>query len=282
MGPGEGRERALEVLRSTVGRLAEETLEVPGGRLYRTPSLPLVWTLNQLRLTGSSDLAEIGARADAHQGDQPYRHVVVEDDVALRAAVAGGGRGGWELERDVQMVLDPSALRRALEGAAAGLGGGAPAGGAADWGGADGGGADVVEVTEDQMLDLMAMWLLEEREDITAAGLEQVLEYNRREGRLWDELRLGVVEDGVTVALTKLRSDGSTAWVEDVYTAPAARRRGYGRRLVTRAAQLAVDGGHDFTFIVADAEDWPQHLYAAIGFRPVGTSTILHRMAPAP
>ena len=67
-----------------------------------------------------------------------------------------------------------------------------------------------------------------------------------------------------------LYSDGTVAQVEDVYTVPEERSRGYARRLVTKAAEVARADGHELVFIVADADDWPQRLYRQIGFEPIG------------
>jgi predicted GNAT family acetyltransferase len=129
----------------------------------------------------------------------------------------------------------------------------------------------VVELEEDEMLALMRSWVAEEHHETPEGTLQQIDEANRREGELWNERALGVRDDdGKPVAVTKLRSLGQTAWVEDVYTAPQARRRGYARRLVTRAVAIASEEGHDFAFILADDECWPKVLYSAVGFRPTG------------
>jgi GNAT superfamily N-acetyltransferase len=97
----------------------------------------------------------------------------------------------------------------------------------------------VGELNEVQALSLMRRWTEEDHPGISAEHLDQLEEYARREGRLWRERCFGVVGgDGAPVAVTKLRTHETTAWVEDVYTAPEARRRGYARRLVTHATVL--------------------------------------------
>jgi len=229
---------------------------VPGGWALETRSLPLVWTLNQVRLTGRVGVDDLVEVAEACQGDLPYRHVVVCDADSIAALEPGLEARGWRVERDVVMALLAD--------------GHAPV-------------ADdrVVELTEDQMLELMAAWLLEERFDTSTEGLAQVLEYNRREGRYFSERRLGVLHDGEAVAVTKLRVDRAFGWVEDVYTLPAARRRGYARALVSTAVDLALAAGCSRLAIVADADDWPQHLYASVGFRPIGRHSIFHLDPPA-
>jgi GNAT superfamily N-acetyltransferase len=212
-----------------------------------------VWTLNQLCLTGSVDADRVVPLADEVQADQPYRHVVVRHAPTADAAEAVLTALGWRVERDVVMALEqPAPLRD--------------------------GAVDPVELTEDQMVTLMGEWLLEERGHTSAEGLDQVLEWNRREGRRWYERRLGVLDaDGTPLAVTKLRCDGDYAWVEDVYTTAAARGRGYARSLVTRAVHEALERGCTTVAIVADADDWPQHLYAEVGVRPIGSARIFHR-----
>jgi hypothetical protein len=40
--------------------------------------------------------------------------------------------------------------------------------------------------------------------------------------------------------------------------------------LVLRAAAESRAAGNDLTFLVADADDWPQRLYERLGFETVG------------
>src|SRR5438270_14031565 len=116
---------------------------------------------------------------------------------------------------------------------------------------------------EKQMLELMRRWHAEEEPGAPAAVLDQLVEFSRRQGRAWRERRFGIaIDDGHLAAISKLRCDGATAQVEDVYTTPAARNRGFARALVTRAAASARSDGHELIFILADGDDWPRQLYA--------------------
>jgi ribosomal protein S18 acetylase RimI-like enzyme len=65
--------------------------------------------------------------------------------------------------------------------------------------------------------------------------------------------------------------------VEDVYTAPEHRGRGFARALLTRAVELAQAADPELTFIVADDGDWPKRLYAKIGFVPAGREWLFTR-----
>ena len=223
-----------------------EVQSLPGARVLHTRELPLVWTFNQVHVTGPVAVADAVALADAHQGDLPYRHLVVDDD-ASGARLASALGGAWTIEREVLLVLrgEPRTL--------------AP-------------GGSVVDVGEHDMLRLMRRWHRDEHPGMSAD------EYHRLEGRLTAERCFGAAgDDGRPAALAKVRVGGDSGWVEDVYTAPEARRRGLARRVVTHACEYARAGGAALVFLVADAHDWPQHLYADIGFAPVGRRWLFHR-----
>ena len=256
------RDTVVAYLRKAVGAVAGEVRDVEGGWLARTEDLPWVWTLNQLHLTSVVDAPGVLALAERHQAGMAYRHVVVDDD-ATGARVANAVDASWKVERELLMVLDASpAPPQPPE----------PVTGAA-----------VTDLTEEEMVALMRGWLLEEHAELTEAGLGQLEEYNRREGRRFSERRLGVRDRfGVACAITKVRMDGTVAWVEDVYTVPAERRRGFARALVSHAAWLGQASGHQLTFLSADDDDWPKHLYAGIGFRAVARRWIFHRAEAEP
>ena len=247
------RGRVLERLLWTLNSLADEMRPIGAGWIVRTRSLPMVWTLNQLRITESAVAADVVSWADTYQGDLPYRHVVVEDDATAHRLESALVAENWKLDREVLMALTALPNREVDT-------------------------KRVIELAEEEMLGLMRRWITEEHSDIAAGGLDQLEEYNRREGTLWNERCFGVLGgNGDPAAVTKLRYVGSTAWVEDVYTVPEERRRGFARMLVTHATELARSAEHDLTFIIADDHDWPKHLYEAIGFRPIGWTWSFHR-----
>jgi GNAT superfamily N-acetyltransferase len=75
----------------------------------------------------------------------------------------------------------------------------------------------------------------------------------------------GIVEDERLVATTTLLTYGSDmAWVGMVLTHPDYRRRGYSRRLVTAALELA--GARNIRCSKLDATDQGKPLYASLGF----------------
>jgi len=251
------RAQDLELVRGellwTLATLAGDMSPIGPGWSFRTPALPLVWSLNQIRITAPASAPDVVALADEHQAELPYRHIVV-DDMPEAAEIADDfSRAGWQVDREVLMSLtDPP--DRVVDT------------------------SRVTELSEDQMLSLVRRWASEDHPGVGEDALDQLDEYNRGEGRLWQEQRLGVLDrDGNPVAITKLRAHGRMSWVEDVYTVAEARGQGAARALVTHATELARRSPSDVTFIIADDNDWPKELYARIGFRPIGFELTFHR-----
>ena len=73
--------------------------------VVRTPSLPQVWVLNHLRLSGSTAYAQAVGLAEEHLGDLPYRQLVVEHEDSARRLQQPLRADGWTFDRDVLMVL---------------------------------------------------------------------------------------------------------------------------------------------------------------------------------
>jgi GNAT superfamily N-acetyltransferase len=243
----------LAFLRRTLEITADDVRRMEEGWSYATPSLPAVWSLNQLRLARPYAFGDSAKLADRHQSEMGFRHVVVESLEGAEPPVAEFVADGWHVDREVTMALSGPVERHVDDG-------------------------EVVELEELDMVRLMRCWDAEERPEISPEEADQLVEFTLREGRAWRELRFGRLdEDGVPVAMAKLRTDGSVSQVEDVYTVPALRGRGFARSLVSHAASVARDRGDVLVFIVADDNDWPKHLYHSIGFRAVGRTWTLHK-----
>jgi ribosomal protein S18 acetylase RimI-like enzyme len=72
------------------------------------------------------------------------------------------------------------------------------------------------------------------------------------------------------------------AQIEDVMTNPAYAGRGYARAIMTDGLRRAHAAGCDLVFVVADAQDWPRHLYARLGYATIGRSHAFVRPTPRP
>lgn len=245
---------ALAFLRRTAELAGDDTRAFDAGCVVRTPSLPQVWVLNHLRLSGSTAYAQAVELAEEHLGDLPYRQLVVEHDDNARRLQQPLRADGWTYDRDVLMVLAMPADREADT---------------------DG----VVEVDGVAASELMRQWVSDDPK-MTAAALDQVIAATARKTRVRDATNLGIRDKaGELVAITRLYSDGATAQVENVYTVPAWRNRGCARRLITRAIAIAREAGHELVFIQADDDGWPKQLYSRLGFDPVGRIGLFHRDA---
>jgi ribosomal protein S18 acetylase RimI-like enzyme len=72
------------------------------------------------------------------------------------------------------------------------------------------------------------------------------------------------------------RGDG-IGQVEDVGTLVRGRARGHAKAIVTAAVAASQAAGDETIFLTADAADWPQLLYAKLGFETIGELTVLRR-----
>jgi GNAT superfamily N-acetyltransferase len=252
-GGDQAADRALAFELESIALIADRTTAIPEGWVARTPSLPAVWDLNHVGLTEPVELADLEAVLEREQGALPFRHLVVQHEPTGQRLERELPARGWKFERNVLMVLrrEPD---RGLDTSA------------------------VVEADLGDALGLMRRWTGESealRQDPEAH--RQVLETSRRVWQRRGARRLGVVgRDGALAGITVLFSDGEVAQVEDVYVVPEERGRGFGRVLVTRATQMAVEGEHEPVFIVADDRGWPKQLYAKIGFEPVTRTWDFH------
>jgi GNAT superfamily N-acetyltransferase len=247
-------DRALAFQRRTLELVADEFRPIEEGWVVRCAGLRLVWNLNEVRVARAIDYAEAVELVGQHLGDLPYRQLVVEHQPSGELLEERFHEAGWRVDREVTMVLarapgDPSA------------------------------GVQVIEPGERESLALMRRWTSEDPDlKLSGEALEQVLEACRRSWRARNATRLGVLgRDGSLGAMTLLYTDGKVAQVEDVYTVPEERRRGFARATVAAAASLAESQRHELTFIGADDKDWPKHLYAELGFEPVGRVWRFHR-----
>jgi len=100
--------------------------------------------------------------------------------------------------------------------------------------------------------------------------VQQILEHRRDVGKAIPTGLFAAEADGRLVAHAELYSEDGVGQVENVLTLPDYRGRGLARSLVLHAVAESHAAGNDLTFLVADADDWPEQLYERLGFETVG------------
>ena len=227
---------AYAFLHETVALCADETREWRHGRVYSTPTLPLVYSLNGVEVRdGCPSPDEVLA---AMPPGLPRPSVMVEGEE--RYARYEDAFERWDSETELVMLLE-----RAPDPPGPGL---------------------VREGSLDEIKALHDRWVTEDYLDEEGPeAVAQLVRYGDRQ-RAARPTRAFVSHDAT--AMTLLWASDGVAQVEDVYPAPEARGRGHARALVSHAARLAADEGHATIFIVADDDDTPKELYERLGFVP--------------
>jgi ribosomal protein S18 acetylase RimI-like enzyme len=199
----------------------------------------------RVRDPGDATAADLAAEAEAAQGRYPevaHRRVNLRDAATAERLEPGFAELGWESERFVLMALR---------------------------GGADRGAE--AQVREVDVAALHEPW----RETGRSYGggdevVEQVAEHHAAVGEAIPTRYFAVEADGRVAAYCELYSWRGAGQVENVVTLEPYRGRGFARALVLHAVEESRAAGHDLTFLVADANDWPYRLYERLGFTIAG------------
>ena len=218
------------------------------GTAYFHDRFPVKWALNFLRVDRDKPGLTAEALAEeAHelQGGAGLNHRKIHlDDEELGRRLAPRFRDlGWIVQRLLFMALrEPPAEGPDLE---------------------------VVELTNDELRT--ARLEAEMQDHHNSAEDARMLTDSREVTAQATHLRniVGRI-DGEIAGWGELYSDGRTAQIEDIGTFERLRNRGVARAVILRAIQIARSEGHDFVFLVADADDWPKNLYRRLGFEGIG------------
>jgi len=238
-------DRVRAFLRETDERICDERRATPHGVALLTPSLPLVWQLNAIRVEDpDSSAADLVAEADELLAAVAHRKLVVHaEDVGARLAPALTAQG-WNAFRLLVMVR----RRPPDRPAEAGLG---------------------AEVSQERGAAVLAAFRREQPFGWQEEAIRQLAGMDERFARAWSTRDFAAPADGLGCSC-RLYSDGTVAQVDEVGTLEARRGRGYARATVLAAADAAAAEGCDPVFLVTDASDWPQHLYRKLGFDAIG------------
>ena len=240
--------RAFALMDRIDERTAERLEPTPYGPVVVHTRLARVHDLNFLRAEepGDATAEELAAEAERVQGAAGIGHRRVnvrgeEQRERLEPQFVGLG---WEPQRFVLMVQRRGPDRPAEH--------------------------EVREVDEPTLRPLWAEAIRNEPHVKDERLVEQILEHRRDVGKAIPTRLFAAEADGRLVAHAELYSEDGVGQVESVVTLPDYRGRGLARSLVLRAVAESHAAGNDLTFLVADADDWPQRLYEKLGFETVG------------
>jgi GNAT superfamily N-acetyltransferase len=230
------------------------------GRLFLTPSAPLVWDSNWVGIeqVGMS-VDQAVAIADDALGGEGFGHRTIcmldEADgrrIGEELEAGAARRPRWEVERTRYMLW---------------RGGEVEAGAARE--------VRIAEV-EGLRKALIAESTPRTIDDFDAT-VDQLLDLNLRYARAAGDRWFVAPAEGEPASACCLLRRGGIGQVEDVATLEASRERGHARAIVLSAVAAAQAAGDTTIFLTAEAADWPQLFYARLGFETVGDLTILRR-----
>lgn len=246
------RARALAFLRALAAAGGEQRLEVPAGTLLRSPGEPQAYVGNQLLLDRPGDLDARGliALADELMGGLGHRRVLLTDDAEgerlHRALLPHGWGGGAE----IVMALPPDAELPAAARATA------------------------VDPERLQAVERITNAELGLSGDVG----EQVLRVRARAAAaIGARGFVATAPDGADAAHATVYGEGPVAEIEDVATRVPYRGRGLARDVIAACVADARARGAELVFLTADGDDWPQHLYARMGFVPIARTWVVQR-----
>jgi ribosomal protein S18 acetylase RimI-like enzyme len=238
-------ERIHAFMRRSEEGVCDEVAATEHGTALMSPSLPLVWQVNAIRVEAADVQAEdLMVEADVVQAGLGHRKLLTHDaELGVRLAPAFD-RAGWNVFRVLIMLRRRPPDRSSEPGAGA-------------------------EVSRELGAATLAAFRREQPFGWQAEAVRQLAEMDRRYDDVLAARDFGSPPDDPACACRLYMHDG-LAQVDEVGTLKARRRRGHARAAVAAAADAAGERGCEGVFMVTDAADWPQELYRRLGFDEIG------------
>ena len=238
-------ERIKRFLRETEEKICDEVRPTAHGLAMITPSLPLVWQLNAMRVDDpDADAAELVADADALLGQLSHRKLVTQDEALGARLTRALAVEGWNAFRLLVMVKRRPPERPVEPGLGA-------------------------EVSRERGAEMLAAFRREQPFGWQAEAIRQLAAMDERYGQVLSARDFAAPPDGPGCSC-RLYTNGALAQIDEVGTVEARRGRGYARAAVLAAVDAAAAEGLEPIFLLTDAADWPQALYRRLGFDEIG------------
>jgi GNAT superfamily N-acetyltransferase len=248
-------------------RACPESVAIDDGWVVRNPSITAVHQLNAIVLGTSAALDSAACGADAiealarhWQAELPDLCVELDDEPAAQRLANELAERGWDRQRMLFMALrsDPSTALRDVRGR---------------------------RLNEEELRSLQLACLSQE---VLGPSVSPTLPAHLAEAQAmlrattaW--FGFGAGQPGAQPASScTLFLDGNVggrrvATVDAVATLREHREQGLARAAVSEALHTAGDWGADLIIVPVDADDWPQLMYASLGFRAVGRRWLFTR-----
>jgi GNAT superfamily N-acetyltransferase len=240
-------ERINRYFRHAEEGVCDEVAATPHGTALLTPSLPLVWQVNAIRVEDpSASVRELAAEADEVMAPFDHRKLVVQDEELGARLAPGFEKLGWNVFRILIMLRRRPPDRPSQPGAGG-------------------------EVTREVGGAALAAFRREQPFGWQEEAVRQLAEMDARFDRVL-AARDFASPPGDPACACRLYTHDGLAQVDEVGTLQARRRRGHARAAVAAAADTAAAEGADEVLMVTDAADWPQQLYRSLGFDEIGAT----------
>ena len=240
-------ERIHAFMRRAEEGVCDEVVRTAHGTAMVTPSLPLVWQVNAIRVEDpDAGVEELAAEADEVQARFGHRKLVMHDEQLGARLAPQLAAAGWNSFRVLIMVRRRAPDRPPEPGAAS-------------------------EVSRDLGAATLAAFRREQPFGWQEEAVRQLAEMDERYTLVLGARDFAAPPDDPACACRLYTHDG-LGQVDEVGTLEARRRRGYARAAVAAAADAAAADGCERVFMVTDAADWPQKLYRRLGFDEIGST----------
>jgi ribosomal protein S18 acetylase RimI-like enzyme len=238
-------ERAWRFDAEVQERTAREVKPFELGVAVASPDLPRVYDANLVRVDGPVEglsAAELESVVNRLQHGLAHRKVILPDSEAAGELAREMGGRGWSINRTVVMRYEGPRERDPQAAAAA------------------------------EQVDARAVRGAR-HEALAGRSLEvqrQVADYTERMAQVTSGRVFAAFAGGEVAAFCALLEGDGVGEVDEVTTLARFRRHGLGTAVVEAALQTSLAAGHDFTFLVANADDWPRRWYGRLGFVEIG------------
>jgi GNAT superfamily N-acetyltransferase len=240
-------ERIHAFMRRAEEGVCDRVMRTAHGTAMVTPSLPLVWQVNAIRVEDpDARVHELSALADEIQGQFGHRKLVMHDEQLGARLAPQLAAAGWNVFRVLIMVRQRPAERQPEPGAGA-------------------------EVSRDVGAATLAAFRREQPFGWQDEAVRQLAEMDERYTRVLAARDFASPPDD-PACTCRLYTHGGLGQVDEVGTLEARRRRGHARAAVAAAADAAAADGCERVFMVTDGADWPQQLYRSLGFDEIGAT----------